>query len=297
MPTNPFSITSYLAIKKEVIDIHLKKIFGTRIHDLQQLIESIHYSLLANGKRIRPIVCLATYEAFGNNSTHAIQIAASLELIHCYSLMQDDLPCMDDDDLRRGNPTNHKQFGEAAALLASDALQTEAFNQIASCPYFDAEIKIECIKLLSHGSGYHGMVGGQVLDLFYEAKDIPLDKLKTLHTLKTGKLIEASVLIGATLAGKDAKTKEHLAHFGQSIGLAFQIKDDVLDIEGSKKIGKDQKSDIAKEKTTFPKLLGLEASKIESKECLRIAIDSLRKIDADTTILEKIAEFIIQRDY
>ena len=297
MPSNTMPIASYLAEKKEVLDIHLKKIFGTKIHDLQHLVDTIHYSLLANGKRIRPILCLATYEAFGNDSMNAIQIASSLELIHCYSLIQDDLPCMDDDDLRRGQPTNHKKFGEAGALLASDALQTESFNQIASCPYFSTDIKNECIKILSYASGYHGMVGGQVLDLIYQGKDITLEKLQTLHTLKTGKLIEASILVGATLAGQDAKTKEHLAHFGQSIGLAFQIKDDVLDIEGGDKIGKDQKSDIAKDKTTFPKVLGLEASKREFEKQRAIAIDSLRKINANTSILEKIAEFIIQRDH
>ncbi len=283
-----------------------QKIFG-------KLYEAMHYSLLAGGKRIRPILLLAAFEACSMGGVEgsegsppdfskatgyasALRIAAALELIHTYSLIHDDLPAMDNDDLRRGRPTNHKVFGEALAILAGDSLLTEAFEVIARQRGVSAEVLLEIVADIARASGAHGMAGGQVIDIESEKRKISPPELETLHRHKTGCLILVSVTSGAKLAGADAARLEAIRTYGESVGLSFQIADDILDVEGgAEEMGKATGGDAKKEKSTYPSILGLPESKRLAQELTRKAIEALSSFGPSADPLREIARFIVDR--
>ncbi|WP_233580147.1 farnesyl diphosphate synthase [Luteimonas sp. 100069] len=224
---------------------------------------AMRHAVLLGGKRMRPLLVHATAHAFGAAPGAADAAAAAIELVHAYSLVHDDLPAMDDDALRRGQPTVHVAFDEATAILAGDALQTLAFSLLAEAP-LDAEIRLAMVAALAHASGANGMCGGQALDLAATGEGVSIDiaALERLHAMKTGALLRAAVALGALAAGVDADTRARLDGFAAALGLAFQIRDDLLDIEGdSATLGKTAGKDVAQDKATFPALIGLEASR------------------------------------
>ena len=226
-----------------------------------RIFEAAKYSALAGGKRLRPVFVLAFCRLCGGEADKAMPFACALEMIHTYSLIHDDLPCMDDDDLRRGRPTCHKAFDEATAVLAGDGLLTAAFETAAAAKGLDAEAVLRCVRILGREAGMNGMIAGQVLDLGAEHRRISLDALNLLQSLKTGCLLRAACELGCTAAGcTDARTLEAAREYGEKLGLAFQIQDDILDIEGdARMLGKTTGKDARDEKSTFPALLGLEA--------------------------------------
>ena len=259
----------------------------------------MRYSLFAGGKRIRPILALASYEACGGNPKDIVPYATALELIHTYSLIHDDLPSMDNDDLRRGKPTNHKVFGEAMAILAGDALLTEAFLMLSNNPHSSSLKLSDLIKIIrevSLASGVHGMVGGQALDIFSENIEPDKDTLNFIHLHKTAALITASVRMGAILANIKEKKLKALTEYGTGIGLAFQIIDDILDIEGNaEELGKTAGSDIKMKKMTYPALCGTEKSRQKAKDLISDAIDSLKIFSSEADQLRKIARYLLKR--
>lgn len=262
--------------------------------------ESMLYSLEAGGKRIRPLLLFATLEAFGEKIEKGLLTAAAIEMIHTYSLIHDDLPSMDDDDLRRGKPTNHKVYGEAHAVLAGDALLTYSFQLIAEIPneLTTAEVKLKLIQELAKASGAEGMVGGQVADINGEGKALTLEELEYIHVHKTGKLLTFSVVAGALLAQASPEQIKSLSLFAYHLGLAFQIQDDILDLEGSEeKTGKPIGSDEQKQKSTYPALLTLPGAKEALKKHTNLAKEALQETGLNTGILEEITDLIANRDH
>ncbi|MBT5229547.1 MAG: geranyl transferase [Methylococcales bacterium] len=259
--------------------------------------QAMRYSTLAGGKRIRPLLTYASGALFNLPPATLDTIACAVECIHGYSLIHDDLPAMDDDDLRRGQPTCHKQFDEATAILAGDALQALAFTLLSQAPHINAEQKIALIERLSIASGSLGMAGGQAIDLNATGKTLTLAELENMHSHKTGAIIRAAVTMPADCGNlTNPETQQHLDHFAKSLGLAFQIHDDILDIESPTNVlGKTSQKDIAQNKATYPSLLGLEKSKEKRAHLLQQGLLCLKKIDADTHYLEAIAEYIIKR--
>ena len=259
---------------------------------------AMRYSVLAPGKRLRPALVYVTGMVFGGSDNVLDAAATAVELIHAYSLIHDDLPAMDDDDLRRGRPTCHKQFDEATAILAGDTLQTLAFESlINNTKSISAEVRIEMLRILTHASGPAGMAGGQALDLDAVGRTVALSDLELIHRYKTGALITASVLLGyLASAQNDSSVRKKLQTYSECVGLAFQVQDDILDVEGTtEELGKPQGSDEGLEKPTYPNLLGMNEAK---KTALRLrdnAIQCLQEIDQDTRTLEEIADFIIFR--
>ncbi len=261
-------------------------------------IKGMHYSLFANGKRVRPILCLAAAEAVHGRAATALPAACALECIHTYSLIHDDLPAMDDDDLRRGKPTNHKIFGEAGAILAGDSLLTFAFELLSNddSPDIQADSRLRVINLIARAAGPLGMVGGQALDVASEGKKIPFDTLQFIHSRKTGALITAAVQTGAILGSADPAQFEALTIFGTKIGLAFQIVDDLLNVEGTAaQLGKATGSDIARQKATYPAFFGLEISRKKAEETTKAAIDALADFDQQAAPLRELAKYIMTR--
>ncbi len=263
-------IEQYLDERKTLVDKALKEFMPKPSGLASDVIKSMNYSVFAGGKRIRPILCIAGAEAVGKSADTVLPVACAIELIHTYSLIHDDLPVMDNDDLRRGKPTNHKVFGEAVALLAGDGLLTLAFNLMAGySPEKEVEKKelLGAIDLIASAAGYKGMVGGQVVDISYEGKDPNPDVAEYIHKHKTAALIAASVTAGSILAGGNEDEKKSINSYGQQVGLAFQIADDILNIEGDKGlIGKDTGSDRKRGKVTYPSVFGTAGSKKYSKE-------------------------------
>jgi geranylgeranyl pyrophosphate synthase len=259
--------------------------------------QAIHYALLNGGKRVRPMLVYATAELLGLSSQQVDPAAAAIEMIHAYSLVHDDLPAMDDDDLRRGKPTCHKAFDEATAILAGDALQALAFETLVRAAGA-AQVRLRWIELLAEASGSAGMVGGQMIDLEAEQRTLDSDALQTMHRKKTGALIRASVMMGATPAEPDEETLHHLGTFADSIGLAFQVQDDILDVEGdSDTIGKPQGSDQVHGKSTFVTLYGIDGAKMELQKLHQQALQSLHALGQRSAGLIEIADFITQRHY
>lgn len=258
------------------------------------LISAMRYSVLNGGKRLRPILAYLTGELNDTEAEYIDTLASSLELIHCYSLIHDDLPAMDDDELRRGNLTTHKKFDEATAILAGDALQPLAFELISTIKTSDRN-KVQMISSLSEACGYLGMVGGQIKDInSNQIKDV--ESLDSMHSEKTGSLIQASIETAGILSGLSASDIESLKEYGEKIGLAFQIQDDIIDIESPASVsGKDQGSDIGKDKTTYPSLVGLEASKVRAQELSNDAKKILQPINKNTDNLDKLADYIVSR--
>lgn len=283
---------------KKIIDDHLLSCLPAKNETPSVLYDAMVYSLMAGGKRIRPILCLWSYELFTKEITPSvIKAACTIELLHTYTLIHDDLPCMDDDDLRRGKPTLHKAFDEATAVLAGDALLTQVFSVLANLEGHSPSCRLSLINELGEKSGAQGVIGGQVLDLDGEKKDLGLSELERIHTNKTAKLIIASVRMGVFLAQcTEIKKINLLTSYAQKIGLAFQIADDILDEEGdSKKLGKKTKQDTHLNKATYPRLLGLKESKKKLLNYLEQAKLDLEGFGEKGVRLKKLAEFIGDR--
>jgi geranylgeranyl pyrophosphate synthase len=264
------------------------------------LYKAMAYCLLNGGKRVRATLVYASAEAVNSNcSVEALDyIAASLECLHAYSLVHDDLPAMDDDDLRRGQPTCHKAYDEATAILTGDALQCLAFELLADCPELEAQQRIALVKTLAAAAGTRGMVAGQFIDLRMERHTPALELLEAIHSLKTGALIRAAITMGAIAAGANSEQLQALDRYGQTIGLAFQVKDDLLDIEGSTEIlGKQQGSDISNSKMTYPSLLGLDGTRDKLQQLLEHAQQSLQNFGNDAVQLQQLAGYIVSRDH
>lgn len=293
-------IKTYLTAQCRVVDKALER-FLPKEDDLPfSLHKAMRYSVFAGGKRVRPILLLAACAAVGGDLQQALPAACAMEMIHTYSLIHDDLPAMDDDDFRRGNPTNHKVFGEATAILAGDALLTEAFillsNQSAVAGV-SPEALIKVIQEIAVCAGSRGMVGGQVVDMESEGnRDIDFPTVQYIHTHKTGALIKASVRSGALLGGASPEQVDAITRYGAAIGLAFQIADDILDIEGTtEEIGKDAGSDEARGKATYPAVIGLSESKRLAAELTTQAMQALSLFGEAADPLREIATYIIQR--
>jgi geranylgeranyl diphosphate synthase type II len=292
-------VNAYLEEKGRLIDACLDRLLPDRETFPSSLHQAMRYCLFAGGKRIRPALAFAASEAVGGNPDAIVDEACALELIHTFTLIHDDLPSMDNDDFRRGLPSTHKVFGEAMAILAGDALQTEAFK-ILACGYtrgaHKAEHMVAIIKILAEASGSRGIVGGQVVDLDSEGKTIAPDQLEYIHSHKTGSLIAASVIMGGILGGASPEQISHLRRYGECIGLAFQIVDDILDVEGSQeKLGKSTGSDQKKKKATYPSIIGIDGARKKGMECYQRALDALQSFDDRADHLRKIALYITQR--
>lgn len=263
----------------------------------QRLHQAMRYSVLASGKRFRPILVYAAGKALELEKQVLDPPAAAIELIHAYSLIHDDLPAMDDDDLRRGRPTCHRAFDEATAILAGDALQALAFEVLARELPVSESSSMLVVKTIAAACGSTGMAGGQALDLAAVGLDIDAEALKTMHRLKTGALIKASVTVPCIIAGSNENTLAHMSSYGECIGLAFQVHDDILDITGDKELtGKNTLSDEAQDKPTFPSVMGLEESSRQAKLLRDRAIAHLQEIPGDTSMLAWLADYVIQRD-
>jgi len=264
-----------------------------------RVVEAMHYSLMAGGKRLRPILCLAAAEAVGGDVSEALAVACALEMIHTYSLIHDDLPAMDDDDLRRGKPTNHVVFGEGMAILAGDGLLTEAFRVMsdgALQPGQNRMAALRAIREIAAGAGSAGMVGGQVADLESEKKRPTRTLVEYIHTRKTGALIRASVRAGAWVGGAKEAQFVRLDRYGTAIGLAFQVADDILDVEGdAEKTGKRAGRDAELQKVTYPAAVGLDNAKRKAKELLDESLAALAPFNSAADPLRQIATFIVER--
>lgn len=294
-----FQIDKYISKKRAVVEKRLEKFFRTGNKRQSLLKDSIRYSLLAKGKRLRPVLCLASCETFNGNLSQALPVACAIEMIHTYSLIHDDLPSMDDDNLRRGVPTNHKVYGESTAILAGDALLTDSFNLIVKegiKKNISTDIICELIVLLSTAAGSDGMVEGQVLDLESDTnKNVTVADLKKLHLLKTGALISASAVAGAIVAGAKNDEIKNLKKFSDSIGLAFQIKDDLIDDNEAGKTGKSGGSDRKKNKSTYLTVLGKKKSLSLIEDLTKKSNYYLDRIDRNTTILKNLADYLGKR--
>jgi len=292
-------ITAYLARKKDVVDRTLQKLVPNEKTFPPTVHEAMRYSLFAGGKRVRPIMAIAAAEALGAKTTDLLPIASSLELIHTYSLIHDDLPAMDNDDLRRGRPTCHKVYGEAIAILAGDGLLNLAF-EVLSDPRrtraIPASRLITMTREIAAASGVFGMIGGQVVDIQSEGREIDFPTLEYIHTHKTGALIRSSVRVGALYARAGKRQFAALTRYGEMVGLAFQIADDILDITGKQEeIGKDVGSDIKKGKKTFPSFYGLQESRRRAGEVADRALAALKDFDRRADPLRELAKYIINR--
>jgi geranylgeranyl diphosphate synthase type II len=302
-------IKRYLQEKKEIVDSALEKYFPNRPDSAGEgvfptsLHKAIRYSLFAGGKRIRPILSMAAFEAVGGKGNGILPFACALEMIHTYSLIHDDLPALDNDDYRRGKPTCHKVFGEAIGILAGDGLLTEAFKLMTSQSVQGPSLRdggwvLDVIHEVAQAAGIFGMVGGQVLDIESEGKEVDLPTLQYIHTHKTGALILVSVRVGAKLGGAKEETLKAFTRYGERIGLAFQIADDILNVEGKAALlGKKTGSDLSRGKATYPSLLGVEDSKRRARELVEFAVDAIHSFGPDAEQLRKIAWFILSREY
>ena len=290
-------LNKYLLDKKILIENSLKDI-ALSFHDCPSpLRNAMEYTLLSNGKRIRPILAITTCEAMGKNCDDILPFACAIEMIHSYSLIHDDLPTMDNDDMRRGKATCHKAFGEATALLAGDALLTEAFRVMSDNRYTERtnpRTSKQLIFEISSAAGAMGMVGGQVMDVLSEGKEGTRDVLHYIHTHKTTALLRASVRVGAIFAGAKVRALKKLTKYGESVGLAFQIKDDLLDAEGEEtKVGKRLKKDSTKQ--TYVKHYGPIASKIKLEQLVEDAVQAVQFLGEGSIILAEIARFVGNR--
>jgi geranylgeranyl diphosphate synthase type II len=293
-----FDLKTYLGSRKQLIEGVLEKVFPVASGLEKRVVEAARYSLFAGGKRLRPILCLAASEVVGGDIAQVLPAACALEMIHTYSLIHDDLPAMDNDDFRRGVPTNHKVFGEAIAILAGDALLTEAFEYFALSAYKGAssEKLAEVIGIAVKAAGYRGMIGGQAIDLECENRKVDLATVEYMHVHKTGALLSGSLEIGAVLGGGDKVQIKALKAYGHHFGLAFQITDDLLDVEGDPALmGKTPGSDAAKNKMTYPALLGIAQSREAAREHVESSLDALVSFGEAAEPLRAIAGYLLER--
>lgn len=297
---NPMDLKSYLSERRIKIETALKQ-YVEGYCSSPHLIEAIQYALMAGGKRLRPILCLAASAVVGGDVNKALPAACSLEMIHTYSLIHDDLPAMDNDDLRRGQPTCHIKFNEATAILCGDALLNMAFEILSQsglkAPVSQSHIWLKVTDTIAKASGCKGMIGGQASDIANEGVSMGIDDLQTMHKLKTGALIRASVCSGALLGGGSEQQIDHLDEFAKNIGLAFQVVDDILNVIGDPdKLGKAVGTDSQRQKNTYPALMGLEASKEFADTLIDSALQALSIFDNKADPLRVLARYIIERN-
>ncbi|WP_409251309.1 polyprenyl synthetase family protein [Bacillus sp. SCS-153A] len=294
-----------IPVTLDTFTVQYKRLLESKLDELVQKLdapekvkEAMSYSLKAGGKRIRPILLFATLHTFGKDPKIGLEAAAALEMIHTYSLIHDDLPSMDNDDLRRGKPTNHKVFGEAAAILAGDGLLTYSFEVLTETPGVSSDKLLRLVSLLARSAGPEGMVGGQAADMEGENQLLSVEELEYIHKNKTGRLLAFSVMAAAVLAEATEEQIRHLEEYAFHIGLAFQIQDDILDVEGSEeKIGKPVGSDENKFKSTYPALLTLEGAKEKLRSHLQQGKAALASSDLENGLLVEIADMIASRDH
>ncbi len=280
----------YIKRKREIVNQALDRCLPDENKEPKSLHQAMRYSVFAGGKRLRPILAIASFEAVGGKGKAILPVACAIEMIHTYSLIHDDLPCMDDDDLRRGKPTLHKVYGDGMAVLAGDALHALAFELLVQAK--NPQVVYEVAKAI----GTEGMIGGQVKDLEAEGKKVSLKQVEYIHTHKTGKLLRASVRAGAILGGADKATLSALSSYGEKFGLAFQIVDDILDVVGKEEvIGKKKGSDKANSKATYPEVIGLEESKILAKDLLTQAKSKLKVLKDKSWVFEMLADYVYER--
>ncbi len=300
-----FDLKTYLDRKRNQINDALNDVLQD-YENSSRIMKAVEYSLMAGGKRLRPVLCIAAAEAVGEKiSKQILQAACALEMIHTYSLIHDDLPAMDNDDLRRGKPTCHVAFDEATAILAGDALLTLAFqilskNAFSSIDKADvnvAKMWLEVIQIIAKASGHEGMIKGQMLDISSEGLSLTFEALEQMHALKTGALIEASIHAGSVLGNGNSKQIQSLKAYSKNIGIAFQVVDDILDVEGDPLVmGKTKGADINRNKNTYPSLLGIEKSKELAKKLVFYALHAINLLDNQSEPLRAIANYIIERN-
>ena len=292
-----FDLDAYLNERKKMVEAALQAQLDRCEGAPATLRDAMAYSLMAGGKRLRPILALAACEAVGARPDEAIEAACAVEFVHTYSLIHDDLPAMDDDDFRRGRPTAHKKFGEAVAILAGDALCAEAFRVAAEKRKGREERVADVVYELARAAGAVGMVGGQVIDIEATGKKISIEELEVLHRAKTGELLLVAVRAGARMGGADAAALERLTVYGRALGLAFQIVDDVLDITADlQTLGKDPGSDREAGKTTFVDLLGIDGARARAKTVMDDGIAALAPFGAKADALRALAHYTVERD-
>ncbi len=281
------------------MDAQLELIIPPDTGPASKLYQAMRYSVFNGGKRVRPALCFAAAEAISASDDNTVKIAAAVEMIHAYSLIHDDLPAMDDDDLRRGVPTCHIQFDEATAILAGDGLHSLAFKQLTNLTGITASINLEIIAILSDLAGCNGMVTGQAVDLESTGTQLSVEELNYMHTHKTGALIEASVVMGAMATNQaDEAQVNALRSYARAIGLAFQIQDDILDVESSTEhLGKSQGSDSDNNKATYTSILGIEKAKSEAERLYQESLEALSPFDDKAEPLRALAKFIVHRSF
>ncbi|VXC53082.1 geranyltranstransferase [Pseudomonas sp. 8BK] len=292
-------IAAYQSSCQRRVDAALENLLSSPRPELERLYAAMRYSLFNGGKRVRPLLAYAACEALGGEPERANAAACAVELIHAYSLVHDDLPAMDDDDLRRGQPTTHIAFDEACAILAGDGLQSLAFEVLSDATHnpHDAELRLAMLSTLARAAGPAGMVGGQAIDLGSVGQTLDQNALEIMHRHKTGALIEASVQLGALASGKaDDHALKALHTYARAVGLAFQVQDDILDVESdTATLGKTQGKDQAHDKPTYPALLGLDAAKAYALELRDQALHALRPFDQAAEPLRDLARYIVER--
>ena len=292
-------IETYLEEKRQTVDRYLEAHLPPVGTSPTVLHEAIRYSLLGDGKRLRPILTIAAAESIGSPPLAMLPVACAFEFIHTYSLIHDDLPAMDNDDFRRGKPTSHKVYGDGIAILAGDGLHTMAFEWCSRADLVNnlaPDVQVRIIQELALGAGNHGMVGGQVMDVQAENQRVELEELRTIHAHKTGKLIRAAVRAGGLLSGADVRQFEQLTAYAEDVGLAFQIADDVLNVTGTREeLGKDANTDAERGKQTYPALYGLERARTLAQDRADHAISRLKGFDEKADSLRGMAQYIVSR--
>jgi geranylgeranyl diphosphate synthase, type II len=288
----------YLISRQKMVDGALQSYLPKSSVKPKTIHKAMRYSVFAGGKRLRPILCLAAGESCGGEALAALPLACAVECIHTYSLIHDDLPCMDDDDLRRGLPTSHKVFGEAIAVLAGDALLTFAFELAAQVPGWPRYSLKDVIGELASASGSRHLIGGQVADLEGEGKRVSIQSLKFIHQSKTAALLCAAIRLGAMSANATPSRLQSLSEFGMALGLAFQVIDDILDVtQSSETLGKSAGKDLVSEKATYPSVIGLEESRKMAKKLTEKAHQSLKTFTGQAATLHGLADFLLDREY
>jgi geranylgeranyl diphosphate synthase, type II len=288
----------YLVARQKMVDEALEALLPKSTVKPKTIHKAMRYSIFAGGKRLRPILCLAAAECCGGRPGTAIPLACAVECIHTYSLIHDDLPCMDDDDLRRGMPTSHKVFGEAVAVLAGDALLTFAFELASEAPGWPRHPLKEVIRELAVAAGSRRLIAGQVVDLESEGKKVSVPLLRFIHESKTAALLSSSIRLGAMSANAGSVQLQNLSAFGKALGLAFQVIDDILDVtQTSETLGKSAGKDVSAEKATYPSVVGLERSRQIARKLTQEAHSSLKPLGRKAEILHGLADHLLSREY